>query len=109
MKLPKGLGNMGALLKQAQDAMQRAKELEDELKLEVVECERDGVRVKYSGVGELLSIQIAKDLVDPADVEGLEDALLLVLREGYSKSLELRQRKVQEITGGLNLPGMGGL
>lgn len=104
MKLPKGLGNMGALLKQAQEAMQRAKQLDEELKLEEIEAEKNGVKVKYNGAGEILSVKVSAELIDPEDIETLEDAILLALREGYKKSLEIRERKLKEITGDLPLP-----
>ncbi len=108
MKLPKGLGNMGnigALMKQAQDAMQRMQQLEEELKTIEVETDRLGVKVKFSAAGELLSISINPDLVDPADIESLEDGILLAIREGQNKASEIKQTKTQEITGSLNLPG----
>jgi DNA-binding YbaB/EbfC family protein len=108
MKLPKGFGNMGALMRQAQEAMERAKNLEKELEMEIIELDRGGVKVKYNGAGQLLSLSIDASLVDPNDIESLEDALLLALREGYAKSVELRKEKFSEITGGLPLPpGLG--
>ncbi len=105
MKLPKGFGNMGSLYKQEQAAMERANSLQEELKLETVEVENSGVKVKYNGVGEILSIVVPKELANPDDVESLEDAILLALRDGYAKSLELRETRMREIAGGLNLPG----
>lgn len=108
MKLPKGLGNMGALMRQAQEAMERAKNLEQELEMEVIELDRGGVKVKYNGTGQLLSLSVDPSLVDPNDIEALEDALILALREGYTKSVDLRKEKLNEITGGLPLPpGLG--
>ncbi len=104
MKIPKGLGNMGALMKQAQEAMRRAQNLEKELRLEEVEVERDGVRIRFNGVGEPLSVHIDPSLINPEEIENLEDCLLLALREGHAKAAELRQEKMQEITGGMPLP-----
>ena len=104
MKLPKGLGNMGGLMKQAQEAMARAQNLEKELAMEEVIVDRGGVIAKFNGVGELLSVKIAANLVNPEDVETLEDSVLLALREGHAKANELRQQKVGEITGGLPIP-----
>lgn len=106
MKLPKGLGNMGSLIQQAQAAMEKAKALQNELKVETVEAETNGVKVKFNGVGEVLSVSIPRELVDPNDIETLEDAILLALREGFNKSIELRESRTREITGGLSLPGL---
>lgn len=110
MKLPKGfgMGNMGGVLKQAQEAMERAKNIEKELALEEIEIDRGGVRAKFNGNGELLSVHVDPALVDPNDVEALEDSLLLALREGHAKAGEVRQNRISELTAGLPLPpGMG--
>ncbi len=108
MKLPKGMGNLGSLMKQAQEAMERAKHLEEELRMLEIESVRTGVTVKFNGAGDLLSIKIDSELVDKDDIETLEDAVLLAIREGQAKSADVRQQKMQEITGNLPLPpGMG--
>jgi DNA-binding YbaB/EbfC family protein len=108
MKLPKGFGNMGGILKQAEEAMAKAQNMEQELSMEVIEVERAGVTARFNGVAELLSLKIDPAIVDSADLTGLEDAVLLAMREGLSKAGELRKTKLAEITGGLPLPpGMG--
>ena len=110
MKLPKGFGDFGSMLSQIRDALARAEELTRELKLMEVEVEKNGVRVKYNGAGEILSLSLDPDLVANSDVASLEDAILLALREGHQKSVQLREQKVKEMTGGLGLPpGLGGL
>ncbi|MCL6624611.1 MAG: YbaB/EbfC family nucleoid-associated protein [Fimbriimonadales bacterium] len=110
MKLPKGFGDFGSMLNQIRDALARAEELNQELKLMEVDVEKNGVRVKYNGAGEILSLSLDPDLVANSDVASLEDAILLALREGHQKSVQLREQKVKEMTGGLGLPpGLGGL
>ena len=104
MKLPKGFGNMGNIMKQAQDAMARAQNLEKELAMEEVEVDRNGVKAKFNGIGEVLSVKIDSSLVNPEDVETLEDSILLVIREGFAKTGELRKEKMAEITGDLPIP-----
>lgn len=99
---------MGALMKQAQEAMERAKTFEKELALEEVEVEREGVKVKFNGMGELLSLKVDSALVNPEDIEPLEDCLLLALREGHSKAMDIRKEKLSQITGDLPIPpGLG--
>lgn len=97
---------MGNLLQQAQAAMEQAKQLQDDLKLETVEAENSGVKVKFNGAGEVLSVSIPPELMNKEDVESLEDALLLALRDGYNRSIELRESRMKQIAGGLNLPGL---
>lgn len=104
MKLPKGFGNMGAVMKQAQEAMKRAQSLEQELAMEEITVDREGVKVRYNGVGEVLSVNIDKSLINAEDTETLEDALLLALREAQVKANDVRKAKMEEITGGLQLP-----
>jgi DNA-binding YbaB/EbfC family protein len=108
MKLPKGLGDFGSLMKQAKEAMERAKHVEAELQATEVEADKNGVHVKMNGAGDLLSIKISPDLVDPYDIETLEDAITMAMREGQVRSNEVRQEKMREITGDLPLPpGLG--
>lgn len=108
MKLPKGLGDFGSLMKQAKEAMERAKHLEEELQSTEVDAEKSGVQVKMNGTGDLLSIKISPELVDPNDIETLEDAITLAIREGQTRANEVRKEKMREITGDLPLPpGLG--
>ncbi len=110
MKLPKGFGDFGAMLQQMKNALARAEELTKELKLMEVEVERNGVRIKFNGAGEILSLSLDPELITNSDVSTLEDTILLALREGHQKSIQLREEKIKEVTGGLDLPpGLGGL
>ena len=59
---------------------------------------------EFNGIGEILSVKIDGSLVNPDDVETLEDSILLVVREGFAKTGELRKEKMAEITGGLPIP-----
>ncbi|HWP30359.1 MAG TPA: YbaB/EbfC family nucleoid-associated protein [Fimbriimonadales bacterium] len=104
MKLPKGLGNLGSLMQQAKETMARAQRIEEELKLEEIEVEKANIKAKFNGAGELLSIKIPPEMVNPNDVETLEDAITLVLREGQAKVNELREKRMKELATGLNLP-----
>jgi DNA-binding YbaB/EbfC family protein len=109
MKLPKGFGGQGfgGALGQVQQAMARAETLEKELALERLETDMNGVKVIFDGTGELVSIGLAQELVDPEDVEGLEAAIVAAVRQGHAKAVELRATKMKEIMP--NIPGLGGL
>lgn len=107
MKLPKNFGGkgFGGMMQQAQAAMARAQNLEQELAQERIEVDKGPVKATFNGVGELLKLTIDKSVVDPEDVEALEDLITSVVRDGFAKSTELRNSKVQEIMP--NVPGLG--
>lgn len=93
------------MMQQAQAAMARAQNLEQELAQERIEVDKGPVKATFNGVGELLKLTIDKSVVDPEDVEALEDLITSVVRDGFAKSTELRNAKVQEIMP--NVPGLG--
>ena len=64
------------------------------------------VSVKVNGKQELLEVVIEKDVVNPDDVEMLQDLIVAAVNEGMKKANQLMQDKLQGITGGLNIPGM---
>ena len=109
MKLPKNFGGQGfgGMLKQMQQAMARAQDLERELALEKVEVDKGQVKVYFDGTGKLLKLSIDKEIVDPDDVEALEDLVVAAIREGFQKATDLRNSKVQDIMP--NVPGMPGM
>lgn len=105
MKLPKNFGGQGygGLMKQAQQAMARAQTLEQELALEQIPIDKGPVKAIFDGTGKIVKVTIDKSVVDPEDVEALEDLIVSVVREGFEKATDLRNSKVQEIMP--NIPG----
>lgn len=105
MKLPKNFGGQGFgnIMKQAQQAMARAQTLEQELALERIPVDKGPVKAEFDGTGKIVKISIDKSVVDPEDVEALEDLIVSAIREGFEKATELRNAKVQEIMP--NIPG----
>lgn len=98
---------MGDLMRQAQEAMEQAKRMEEELAAAEVEADRGGVKVVFSGTAELKSIKLDPALVDPADVEMLEDLIVSACREGFVKANELRETRMKAISANLpNIPGL---
>ncbi len=67
------------------------------------------VEVTVSGKHEVLSVKIQPEVVDPEDVEMLEDLLIASLNEAVRKANDAMESRMQGVTGGLNIPGMGGL
>ncbi|MBS1716486.1 MAG: YbaB/EbfC family nucleoid-associated protein [Armatimonadetes bacterium] len=99
MKLPKGFGGkgFGAVMQEMQGAMARAQSLEAELANERIAVDKGPIKAVFAGTGELLGLKIDKNIVDPEDVEALEDLIVGVVRDGFNQSVELRNNKVQEI------------
>jgi len=83
--------------------MARAQTLEQELALERISVDKGPVKSVFDGTGKIVSITIDKSVVDPEDVEALEDLIVSAVREGFDKATELRNAKVQEIMP--NIPG----
>ncbi|MGA1862387.1 YbaB/EbfC family nucleoid-associated protein [Deferribacter thermophilus] len=102
--------NIQQLMKQAQKMQKKMLELQEEAAKEVVEASAGGgmVVVKVNGKQEVVEIRIEKDVVDPDDIEMLQDLIMAAVNEGIKKSQEMVQEKMSKLTGGLglNFPGM---
>lgn len=104
-----GLGAIGKLMKEAEEAMQRLDQVKDELVTITVEAASGGgmVKVTANAAGAILSIKIAPEVVDPNDVEMLEDLVLAAVKDALDQSTKVREEKMVEAAGGL--PGLPGL
>ncbi|MCX4360139.1 YbaB/EbfC family nucleoid-associated protein [Mucispirillum schaedleri] len=100
--------NMQQIMRQAQKMQKKMEEAQAEAAAQVVEASAGGgmVSVKVNGKQELLEVVIEKDVVNPDDVEMLQDLIVAAVNEGMKKAQLLMQDKLQGITGGLNIPGM---
>src|SRR5277367_5224345 len=99
MKLPKNFGpqGFGGMMQQMQTAMARAKTLEDELANERITVDKGPVKALFNGTGEILKVAIDPSIVDPEDVEALEDLIVSAVRDGFNQATELRNMRVQGI------------
>ena len=79
-----------------------------ELEEKTVEVSAAGGKVKVTanGAGEILSIKIDKEIVDPGDVAFLEEAVLSGVQQAIGQGKEIAQSEMKKITGGLGMPGM---
>lgn len=102
--------NMQQIMKQAQKMQKQMAEVQEEASKIVLEASAGGgmVTVKVNGKQELLSIAIEKDVVNPDDIEMLQDLIIAAVNEGMKKAQNAMQEKLQGVTGGmgLNIPGM---
>lgn len=109
MKLPRNFGGSGftGMLKQAQEAMAKAQQLEEDLAEERIEIDKGPVKATFNGKAEILKLKIDASVVDPKDVEALEDLILSAVRDGITQATEMRQQRVQEIMPNMpNIPGL---
>ena len=111
-RLPKGMGggpqNMQSMLRQAQKMQEdiEAKKAELEEKEYVVSSGGGMVEITVKGNHEVKAIGINPEVVDPEDVEMLEDMLLAAFNEAIRQIDEESERELEKITGGLNIPGL---
>lgn len=101
----KGMGNM---LKQAQKMQARILKMQEELAGRTIEGSAGGGMVKAvaNGKQKIVSITIEKEVVDPEDIEMLQDLVLAAVNDALAKSQEMVSSEMNKITGGLNLPGL---
>ncbi|MBV8085851.1 MAG: YbaB/EbfC family nucleoid-associated protein [Chloroflexi bacterium] len=96
------------MMQQMQQMQKRMMQMQEDLGNEVVQGTAGGgaVSCEVSDHQELKSITIAKDAVDPDDVETLQDLVLTAINDGLRKSQELAQKKMGALTGGMKIPGL---
>lgn len=101
--------NLGKLMKEAQQMQDRMKKVEEELHELTVEASSGGgmVTATATGAGDILKISIAPDVVDPDDIEMLEDLVVTAIREALEKAAAIREERLGGVTAGLkNIPGL---
>jgi len=96
------------LMKKAQQMQQQVAKIQEEMANRTVEAASGGgmVTVVANGKKEIVSIKIDPAVVNPGDVEMLEDLILSAAREAQRKAEELFSEGMKELTGGLNIPGL---
>ena len=103
-----GFGDLGNMVKQAQKMQKDLARIQEDLKERVVEGTSGGgmVTAYVNGQQELMSIKITKDVVNPDDVEMLEDLVVAAVNQGVKNAKEMAQKEMSKVTGGMSLPGM---
>ena len=101
----KGMGNM---MKQAQQLQSKMLKLQEELADRTVETSSGGgmVKVVSNGKQQIISLEIEKEVVDPEDVEMLQDLIIAAINDALTKSQEMVSSEMSKLTGGLNIPGL---
>ena len=110
--LPKGMGggpqNMQAMIRQAQKMQEDMAAKQEELDAREYEIKAGGgvVAVRINGKKEVLSIEIDPEVVDPDDIETLQDILVAGVNEAIKRVEETNSREIEKITGSMAMPGL---
>jgi len=104
----KGLGDIASIMKQAQEMGTRMQSLNAQLKTQrAVGIAGAGmVEVEVNGVGEVLRISIEPQLIESGDREMIEDLVPAAVNQALAKAKQMHVDAMQELTGGLNVPGL---
>jgi len=100
--------NYNQMMKQAQKMQQDMMKAQEELKNETIEATAGGgvVKVIANGHGEISSIEIKPEVVDPDDTEMLQDLVLVAVNEAIEKAKTMQEERLKAATGGMAIPGM---
>jgi DNA-binding YbaB/EbfC family protein len=104
---PGGMGNMNNMIKQAQKMQKDMMKIQEELEQREIEASAGGgaVTVVVTGKKELVSINIKPEVVDPEDVDMLQDLIMAAVNEAIRKAEEMVSSEMGKLTGGFGLPG----
>jgi hypothetical protein len=104
----KGLGGLGALIKQAQQMGGKMQQLNEELKQRRVKGIAGGemVEVEVNGLLEVLHCRVSEQLIREGDRELIEDLVVAATNQAIGKAKQQHAESMKQLTGGLELPGM---
>lgn len=108
-RMPGGMpGNMNQMMKQVQKMQKDMEKMQAELEERVFEASAGGgaIHVKVTGKKELVEIKLEPSIVDPDDVEMLQDLILVAVNEAIKTAEEEVSKEMGRITGGMNVPGL---
>ena len=106
VRLPhSGPGNMQAMVKKMQEDMAS---MQAELEAREYDVSAGGgvVNVKINGKKEILSVKLSEEIVDPDDIETLEDLIVAAVNEAIKNVETDASNEMSKLTGGMNIPGM---
>jgi DNA-binding YbaB/EbfC family protein len=101
------MNNMHAMMKQAQKLQKKMLQTQQEMATKTIEASSGGgmVKVVANGAQKIESIVLEKEVVNPDDVEMLQDLILAAVNDALAKSQEMVSSEMGKLTGGLNIPG----
>ncbi len=95
-------------MQQVKDLQDKMAKMQEELAGRTIEASAGGgmVYVVVNGRQEVLSVKIEPQVVDPQDIEMLQDLIVAAVNDGLRKSQEMAAQEMASIAGGLNIPGL---
>ncbi|MEG2073780.1 MAG: YbaB/EbfC family nucleoid-associated protein [Angelakisella sp.] len=111
-RLPQGMGggpgNMNQMIKQAQKMQEQMAAVQEELNEKEYSATSGGgmIEVTVNGKKEVKAVKLKPEVVDPQDIELLEDMIVGAVNEALRAAEEDSAKRMEAITGGLNVPGM---
>lgn len=108
VKKPQGAGNMQAQMRQMQALQAQMEKTQAEIEEKEVTTTSGGgaVEVTVNGKKEITNITLKPEVVDPDDVEMLQDLIMVAVNEGIRQIEEISNTEMGKITGGLGIPGL---
>ncbi|HQE93808.1 MAG TPA: YbaB/EbfC family nucleoid-associated protein [Anaerolineae bacterium] len=106
--MPRGGMNPNDLMRQVQKMQQEMERIQEETGQEVITVTSGGgmIELAINGGLEVQSIKIAREVVDPDDVEMLQDMIVVAVNEGIQKAQAMMSNRMAALTGGLGIPGL---
>lgn len=101
-------GNMGNMMKQMQKMQKQMEDMQKELDERTIEVTSGGGAVKavMNGKRELLELEIDSEIVDPDDIEMLQDLVIACVNSALKEVESMQTKEMGKLTGGLNIPGL---
>lgn len=99
-------GNMNNMMKQLKKAQENMQKKQEEIEATILEVDKGMVKVEITGKKEIKSITIDPEVVDPDDIEMLEDLIMVAVNEAIAKADDLMNSEMGKLTGGLGIPGL---
>jgi hypothetical protein len=101
----------GDMMRQAKKLQQEMGKIQEESRKKIVEASAGGgmVTVTANGAMEIISIKIEREVVNPDDIEMLQDLIVAATNEALRRAQQMINEEMGKVTGGLNIPGLGNL
>lgn len=102
---------LGNMMQQAKKLQQEMGKIQEESKKKTVEASAGGgmVTVTANGAMEIISIKIERDVVNPDDIEMLQDLIVAAVNEALRRAQQMVSEEMSKVTSSLNIPGLGNL